>query len=105
MVAAGAARSSWQMAQSRALWLRMDGQASTLGPVPLGDLDGSDTRSVRTLFAQYSSPPPTPRVLPSTGAAESTPIHSGNVPPEGTVCGYIMCYAPRHLKTRNLTLV
>ena len=45
---ASAARSSSQMVQSRALWLRMDGQASALGPVPVEELDGADSRVVRT---------------------------------------------------------
>ena len=37
---------SWDVARSRALWLRLDGQASALGPVSLRDLHGMDHRSV-----------------------------------------------------------
>ena len=50
MLSAGAARSSWQTARLRALWLRMDGQAAALGPVPLGELDGVDGHSVRISY-------------------------------------------------------
>ncbi len=45
------AQQAWQLPSSRVLWLRLDGQASALGPVPLRALDGLDNRSVSGVSA------------------------------------------------------
>ena len=47
----GVAQQSWQLPSSRVLWLRLDGQSSALGPVPLRDVDGVDHRSVSGVFS------------------------------------------------------